>query len=156
MTSSSARILLTYDGSDASRAAFAPAIKLAGQMQAEVILLRVHRAPQAVWVNPDGEARDKELARLKEQWDQEIEAAGAELASSSGLEVHALARVLGQRWNISGEILAVSDEFDVDLICMATHGDNPTRQFFVGSTALDVLAQSKRPVVLTQVERQKK
>ena len=53
-----------------------------------------------------------------------------------------------ERWNIAGEILAAADEHNVEMICMATHGESGIRRLFVGSVTQEVIANSKRPVTL--------
>jgi nucleotide-binding universal stress UspA family protein len=147
------RLLVTYDGSAASRSIFPPALKLAQRLQADIVLLRVHHAPSQVWVHPDAEYREARLAELQQEWDAEIQAVATEL-SQQGIAVTPLARVLGQRWSIADEILAVADEYDVDFVCMATHGESTLRRFFIGSTALSVLSRCERPVIFLNVSPQ--
>jgi nucleotide-binding universal stress UspA family protein len=147
MTSEQVKILVSYDGSDVARAAFGPAARLAQLLNASIVLVRVHHAPAEIWSHPEADHRERELARLKAEWQRDIEAVGADLAKG-GVNVIAEARLLGQRWNIPGEILAAADEHDVALICMATHGESGIRRLFVGSTTQEVIANSKRPVTL--------
>ena len=153
MTQEEARLLVTYDGSEASKHIFRSAVNLAQKMRGSIVLLQVHHPPRDVWAHPDAEYRESELARVQGEWQQELEAVAEELRAM-GTTVVAESRMLGTRWNISGEILATADDHNVDLICMATHGENPTRRFFAGSTALDVLANSKRPVVFLSVDEE--
>src|SRR5688572_21125356 len=102
MTTDQVSILLTYDGSDVSRAAFAPAVRLANLMRAAIVLVRVHRAPPEIWSHPETDYRERELARLQAEWQQDIEGVAASFASE-GVTVTAEARPLGERWNIAGE-----------------------------------------------------
>jgi nucleotide-binding universal stress UspA family protein len=153
MTQEEARLLVTFDGSEASKQIFPSAVRLAQKMRGSAVLLRVHHPPRDVWAHPDAEYREQELARVQAEWKQELESVAGELRAM-GVTVLAESRMLGTRWNVSGEILAVADEYDADLICMATHGENPVRRFFAGSTALDVLANSKRPVVFLSVREE--
>jgi nucleotide-binding universal stress UspA family protein len=149
MTSNQPTILVSYDGSDVSRSAFAPAARLAGLMNASVVLVRVHHAPPEVWSHPEADHRERELARLKTEWQADVENAAAELAAH-GVTVKAEARLLGERWNIPGELLAAADEHNVELICMATHGESSIRRLFVGSVTQEVITHSKRPVTLVR------
>jgi nucleotide-binding universal stress UspA family protein len=144
------RILLTFDGSEASRSAFQQATRLAKALNAEVLILRVYQVPPHIWVHPDADQRESELKRLQVTWDAEMKTVAQELAVTSGLTVTPLARTLGQRWTVTDEILAVADEFDPVLICMATRGESPIRQLLVGSIAMGVLSRSERPVVLAK------
>ena len=146
MTADESRLLVTYDGSDVSKQIFPAAADLAKKLRGSIVLLQVHHPPRDVWVHPDAEYRERELARMSGEWQANLESVAEDLRRL-GVEVQAESRMLGTRWNVSGEILAVADEYDVDLICMATHGENPVRRLFAGSTALDVLANSKRLVV---------
>jgi len=154
MTSDHPTILVSYDGSEASRAAFAPAARIAALMNASIVLVRVHHAPPEVWAHPEKEHRERELTRLKTQWQQDIEAAGAALAKEHGIEVKAEARLLGERWNIPGELLHAADEHDAVMICMATHGETGIRRLFVGSVTQEVISESKRPVTLIRAGRE--
>jgi nucleotide-binding universal stress UspA family protein len=61
-----------------------------------------------------------------------------------------MVRVLGERWSVPDEILAVAEEVDAELICMATHGESALRHFVAGSVALEVLSKTRRPVVLVR------
>lgn len=140
------RLLVTYDGSPASRAGLPVAGKLARETGAEVILLRVHHPPLNLIAHPDAEFREKQLQAIEDSWLKDLE----EAARQIGGEVRSVVRRLGQRWNVVDEILTVAAEFDVDLICMATHGESAFRHFVVGSTALDVLSKSACPVVLVR------
>jgi len=149
------KILVTYDGSEASREAFDEAARLARETGGELLLLRVHRAPTPAWVNPNAEARERELAALQAEWDADIEAAAAEVAAAHGVTVRGMAHMLGQRWSESAEILTTAEQEGVDLICMATHGETGIRSFFVGSTAQAVVAESVRPVLLVRAGRDK-
>lgn len=151
MTAASTWILVTYDGSKASKEIFAPAARLARRMQASLVLLRVYHAPKEIWVHPDAGYREAELTRLNAEWQAEIDAAAKELRRLD-VPVEALARMLGKRWNIAGEILAVADEYKVEMICMATHGESGVRHFFAGSTALEVLTSSDRPVTFVRIK----
>ena len=148
MTSERENILVTYDGSEVSKAAFGPAALLAKRLGAGIVLIRVYHAPVEIWSHPETEHRESELARLTASWQQDLEAVGAEFAKNEGVEVESHARLLGQRWNVAGEILAAADEFEVLLIVMATHGESGIRRVFVGSVTQEVIAESTRPVTL--------
>lgn len=140
------RILVTYDGSAASSAVLPAAAKLAAASADETILLRVHHPPAHLIVNTDAEYRERGLKAIEESWMKELEEVGQQIGS----KVSAVVRRLGERWNVVDEILRVAADFDVDFICMATHGESAFRHFVVGSTALDVLSKSPCPVVLVR------
>jgi len=140
------KLLVTYDGSPASTAAFPVARKLSQATAAEVVLLRVFRPPLGLVAHPDAEHREAQLQAIERSYLDELQ----QSAKSIGEEVRPIVRRLGQRWNLVDEILAVATEFGADFICMATHGESAFRHFVVGSTALDVLSKSPCPVVLVR------
>ena len=150
MTTEQPTILVSYDGSEVSRAAFGAAARIASLMRASIVLVRVHHAPPDIWAHPEADHRERELARLQAEWQQDIDAVGSALASESGVSVKAEARFLGQRWNIPGEILAAAEEHNVEMICMATHGETGIRRLFVGSVTQEVITNSKFPVTLVR------
>ncbi|MPZ50773.1 MAG: hypothetical protein GEU75_15980 [Dehalococcoidia bacterium] len=149
-TNSTKRVLLTFDGSEASKAAFSQATRLARAMDGEIVLLRVHIVPPPIWVHPEAEFRDTELQRLQAEWQAELSAVAKQLEQDSGVKVQAASRMLGQRWTVTDEILAAADEFDPVVLCMATRGESMIRRLLVGSIAMGVLSQSSRPVVLAR------
>ncbi|MGE0057691.1 MAG: universal stress protein [Dehalococcoidia bacterium] len=141
-------VLVTYDGSEVSKTVFAPAARLAKLMNAGIVLVQVLRAPPEVWSHPEAAHRDAELARLKAAAQAELDALAADLSSREGVEAAAQTRMLGERWNVSAEILTVADEVDAETICMATHGEGGIRRLFLGSTSQEVISESRRPVTL--------
>lgn len=144
------RILVTYDGSEASAAALPAAARLAKETGAELILLRIHHPPLDLAVHPEAEHREKGLRAVEEDWMKDLKS----VAKALGAKARPVVRRLGERWNVVDEILAAAREFDVDLVLMATHGESALRHFVVGSTALEVLSKSECPVVLVRSEPQ--
>jgi nucleotide-binding universal stress UspA family protein len=144
--SSRPSLLVTYDGSKASLPALDAAARVASKMKGEVILLRVHHPALNIAVNPDIEERERMMEEVEERMLTELEALAGDLEG----KVRPVVRRLGQRWNVVDEILKTADEFDVEMICMATHGDSPVRHFIAGSTSLAVLSKSERPVLLVR------
>ncbi len=140
------KMLVTYDGSPASKAVFEPAAELARAASAEIVLLRVLRPPLDLVAHPDEKFRESSLKTMEAEWKAELDEIGRSLGGSVLTEVHRL----GQRWNVVDEILAAAEDHNVDSICMASHGESAVRHFVVGSTALDVLAKSTCPVLLVK------
>lgn len=140
------RMLVTYDGSPASRVVLEPAARLARAASAEIVLLRVLRPPLDLVAHPDEQVRESGLRNLETEWKAELEELGRGLECPVQVEV----RRLGERWNVVDEILAAVADHDADIICMASHGESALRHFAVGSTALDVLAKSVCPVLLVK------
>lgn len=48
----------------------------------------------------------------------------------------------------SDGILKYAEDENIDLVVIATHGTSGTRQFFLGSTTVDVISRAKTPVLL--------
>jgi nucleotide-binding universal stress UspA family protein len=117
-------------------------------MGAEIILLRVHHPPLDLIAHPDAHLRETQLQAIEAAWLKELK----EVSVSIGGIVQPVVHRLGQRWNVVDEILTAAAEFQVDLICMATHGESAVRHFVIGSTALDVLSKSACPVLLVRSE----
>ena len=140
------KMLVTNDGSAASRAVLEPAGRLARAASAEIVLLRVLRPPLDLVAHPDEQFRESSLKTMEEDWKAELEELGRGLECPVQVEV----RRLGERWNVVDEILAAVADHDADIICMASHGEGALRHFVVGSTALDVLAKSACPVLLVR------
>lgn len=142
------RLLLAFDGSEASRLAFEHAATLARAMNSEILLTRVYIVPPHIWVHPEAEYREREITKLQAAWDAELSELAAKLEAEIGVPVRPLVRTLGRRFTVADEILATADEYDPILLCLATHGESALRRLVMGSVALDVLSRSKRPVVL--------
>ncbi len=140
------KMLVTYDGSPASKAVLEPAAELARAASAEIVLLRVLRPPLDIVAHPDEQVRESRLKRMETDWKAELGEIGRSLGGSVLTDV----RRLGQRWNVVDEILAAAEDHDVDIICMASHSESAVRHFVVGSTALDVLSKSECPVLLVK------
>ena len=64
------------------------------------------------------------------------------LASSTG------ARLSMLRWTNSAQIRAYADRQDVDVIALATHGRGGLTRLLLGSTADEILRDTRRPVLL--------
>ena len=148
----SKNVLLAFDGSNGSRAAFPHAVRLAKATGGEIVLVRVYMVPPLIWSHPETKVRDAEIERLRAEWKVELAAEAQRLEQESGIKVIPSPRMLGERWTAIEEILAAADEFDPVAICLGTHGESALRHLLVGSIALGVLARSSRPVVLAKAQ----
>lgn len=117
-------VLVATDGSDVADAATEQGIALARGPEATVHVLSV--------------APDEESRTLYE----EFAAAVADDAREAGR----VARSTVREGRPAGEILAYADEHDVDLIVVGTHGRTGIQQVLVGSVALEVVRDARRPV----------
>ena len=144
------RLLVTFDGSDPSRSVFSHAASLATAMNAGLTLLEVHAVPTHIWAIPDPEQRQQAIQAHARDRVDEVARVAEEIRQSYGVEVEAISRPLNQRWSVADEILAVADEIDAAVICMATQGQSSQSHFIIGSTTISVLAKSKRPLVVVR------
>ena len=140
------KLIVTYDGSETSKAALEPAAKLARASNGQVTLLRVHRPSLEEAVHPDLAHREAQIRADEAAWQKDLE----QVVAGMDCDVRPLIRRLGQRWNVADEIIATATELNADLICMATHGESALRHFVAGSTALDVLSKSPCPLLLVR------
>jgi nucleotide-binding universal stress UspA family protein len=144
------RLLVTYDGSPSSRAALEPAGEIARAAGGEIVLAWIHQPIHLeIALEPDPTKRAREIARIESTMASELESMGASLPCPSRVIVRPLTN---ERWSVVDEIRAVAAEVDADLICMATRGHSGFRHLLFGSTALETLGRSERPVMLVPVE----
>ncbi len=120
-------VLVATDGSDVATRAAETAIALASTLEATV---------HAVSVTKRGGDRRLETCTERAR-------ATAETAIEAGCEAETIVR----EGRPSSTILAVAEEIDADLIVMGTHGRTGLRQTIIGSVALEVIRDARRPVL---------
>ena len=143
------RIMVPLDGSLLAEEAISPALVLARQFDAELLLLRVV-TPQHVGVHFDGAGYAEMLVQLREYSKSE---------AISYLETHQ--RILTEQgYNVRQ--LIVDDDFvaeailehieseAIDILVMSTHGRGGIRRWVFGSIADKVLRQADIPVMLVR------
>jgi len=124
------RVLVTTDGSEASRAAFGPIHELLAGSTAAVTLLRVLEGGAA-----EGPAR----AALQ-----------ADAATFAGLALTTEVRAPAQGESVAQAIQRAVAETGANAIGMATHGHSALRHVLAGSAALGVLGRAEVPVILVR------
>ena len=75
------KILVTFDGSDASRAVFSHAASLAKAMNASLALLEVHAVPTHIWALPDPDQRQRAIHSYSEGRQAEVSRIAEEVRS---------------------------------------------------------------------------
>jgi nucleotide-binding universal stress UspA family protein len=128
------RILVPVDGSETAEAILPFAEKVAGPLDAEVILLHVLADAKGGFVFPNRAEAVEYLNSL------------AERLTDKGLRVRTGIR-LGP---VPKAILAAADKWNVDLIAMATHGWSGLRRLVLGSVAETVLRAARVPVLMVR------
>jgi nucleotide-binding universal stress UspA family protein len=136
------RILVGVDGSENGAAAVDWASRLAALVGAEVVavhamgLLEPLAAGDAVLSYPH---RDEIRERFEREWCRPLEAAPVPTT-----------RVL-HNGNAVTVLLAVADEYDVDLIVVGSRGLGGYPELLLGSTSTQVAQHSHRPVTIVPV-----
>jgi len=134
-------LLVALDGSPRAPGVFAAAAEIARRFQAELVLLRVIFIPAEF--PPAGHMTH--LDPLREQMIREAEGALGDFASTAP-DVMVMPPLVrhGQPWKV---ILDVSDELDVDLIVMGSHGYHGLDRV-LGTTAGKVANLARRNVMV--------
>jgi len=165
------RILLCYDGSEASRAGVPVARMLAQVPGSSIEVVRVIRIPRRGKAGSAetvgtmiafGGAITADLHRVaaERRWEQERALFESDLEYAIGqarYECEALLPDLPEGTTIHvsttegeiGEVLVShARSEDVDIIVMATHSRGPMKELFIGSVARSVVASGVAPVAL--------
>lgn len=143
------RILIATDGSDLASQAVEHGLGLAKSVGAEVVILTVTELWSSLGMA--GEAAFGELDSVKSYENAAAEAAKDILANAAqragALGVPAETRQVKDRKPAEG-ILDIAELEDCDLIVMASNGRRGLQKMLVGSQTAEVIALSKRPVLV--------
>ncbi len=134
------KILVPLDGSQCAENILAKVEKLATDLEATIILLRVAYAHTFPGVDPT-EAEVK-VVREAEEYLSKIE----ERLKATGFNVESHVRYGDE----AEEILDHAGQKDIDLIAMSTHGRSGVKRFLLGSVAEKVLRHSPKPIFLVR------
>lgn len=138
------RILIATDGSRASGQAIQRGFELASEQDADAYV--VHVAP-AVDVEPsNGLGMTGAVPHVLSTADRAPLEAAVEVAEHRGL---AVAPVL-LTGNVVDEIVTFADSEDVDLIVIGSRGHGAFATAMLGSVALGVLHETRRPVLVVR------
>lgn len=139
------KMLVPLDGSELAEVVFAYAKELAGRMNMDVILLQV--CPPAL----------KEFMPMQKAYMEQ--AAETVKRQSRAVQKKVGIQPEGKPVDVKGEltvghpaeeILHYTEENDVDLIVMASHGRSGIRRWAMGSVADKILRASRAPVLLVR------
>lgn len=134
------RILIPLDGSDCAENILPTVEKLATELKAELILLRVALANTFPGWDPT-EAQLK-VVREAEEYLQKVE----DRLKAKGFKVESHVRY----GDDAEEILDHAAQKDIDLIAMTTHGRSGVKRFLLGSVAEKVLRYCPKPIFLVR------
>lgn len=134
------RILIPLDGSDCAENVFPMAEKLAAELKANIVLLRVALANTFPGIDPT-EAQLK-VVKEAEAYLQKVE----DRLKAKGFKVDSHVRY----GNDAEEILEHATQKEIDMIAMTTHGRSGVKRFLLGSVAEKVLRYSPKPIFLVR------
>ncbi|ELY58691.1 universal stress protein [Natronolimnohabitans innermongolicus] len=123
-------VLIATDGSDVATNAATAGITMARALESTVHVISVV------------ESRRGDKAKRRERRGAEAESV-ADRARDAGCEADSTVRV----GRPASEILAYADDADVDAVVVGTHGRTGLRQALLGSVALEVIRDARRPVL---------
>ena len=137
------RILVATDLTPASEPAFAEALRLAADADAELVLAHAYEMPYLADSAVIAAATLQQLdVKLREELDAKLSAL-AERAKARGIRVRTL-MLIGSPYDV---IPRVVSEERADLLVAGTHGRNGLGRFILGSVASSLLATSSCPVL---------
>jgi nucleotide-binding universal stress UspA family protein len=135
-------LVVGFDGTDGARAALAEALRLAGPLGAEVVIVFVYRAGAV-----GGETSDL-LDTVRERGDA-VAAEALELARAAN--VPARAELVNER---PAEGLAqVAEEQGAQLIVVGSYGETPLKALIIGSTPHRLLHITDVPVLVVRGQK---
>lgn len=141
------RILVPVDGSHAANLALQEAIKLAGNLSAQLRLVYV--LDELNFVNPEGYVDFAALREIHQQTAAQVLAQAAGHVQQSGIAVESgiLETLLK---NIEQTIDTEASRWKADLIVMGTHGRAGLNRLLFGSVAEGVVRHALIPVLLVR------
>jgi nucleotide-binding universal stress UspA family protein len=141
-------ILIATDGSEVGEKAIVQGVEVAKRFGAKVTVIKVTE----MWSALDVAGRDA-LARIETYEKAASDAASAILnkakakAAAAGVACDTLH--VSDRVPADG-IVATADELGCDLIVMGSHGRRGINKMLLGSQSQNVLAQTKKPVLIAR------
>ena len=143
------KILVPLDGSKASEVVIPHVSELASKLKAEVVLFQVVAPSYFVYAIP-GEAvlqphSPEDLQNMIENSKLYLDKVGAEFRDK-GIETTSEVGIGGP----AEEIIRISDEIQVDMVAMSTHGHSSISLWAFGSNADKVLHAGDTPVLLVR------
>jgi len=143
------KLLVTLDGSEFAERVL-PFVRLFSPLTREVLLLTVPEIPEARMY---GAVVDEIVDLRKHSEDQSREYLEKFVKSLINDGIEAKGIVTGSR--PAQTIVSVSEEKDIDLIMMATHGRGGMDRFFIGSVAERVVRHAPCPIILVPIHERR-
>jgi len=141
------RVLIPLDGSEVAESILPFAEKVAGPLDAEVVLLRVVEPVSPVEAMGAAGVAIPDTLFLRELAAKDYLTALAKGLETKGLRVRTALRV----GTPAAEIVAAAADEKADLIAMTTHGRSGFRRVLFGSVAESVLRSAEVPVLMMRM-----
>lgn len=141
-------LLVPVDGTELSERAAQAGIELARKLGAQMTAFVAEPLPPlpTMGTNPQVYARDAEAhLQRTQQHAQTVLDRIVSLAKEQGVTCHAKFQ---RSDNVDASIVAAAQEFNCDLIVMATHGRGAFGELLFGSHTKNVLAKSTLPLLV--------
>jgi len=141
------RVLIPLDGSEVAEGILPFAEKVAGPLDAEVVLLRVVEPVSPAEAMGSAGVAIPDTLFLRELAAKDYLTALAKRLETKGLRVRTALRVGAP----AAEIVVAAAEEKADLIAMTTHGRSGFRRVLFGSVAESVLRSAQMPVLMMRM-----
>ena len=142
------KILVATDGSDLSGQAVDHAVQLARLAGAELYALTVIAPAQVSYWEGTTRYQMQDSSRIDDQNEEigrKIAQTVKERAAGQGLTAHA---ITVKSEMIAESIVSAAEKYQCDVIVMASHGRRGINRILLGNETLNVLTQSKIPVLV--------
>jgi nucleotide-binding universal stress UspA family protein len=150
------KILVAFDGGDASRQGLATGLRLAADQHATLFVLHVLDGMPAGWSAYVDEqfrpARIEALLQGLRVAGQKVLDEAVALATARGQDVKPLL-IESRGRTVAQVILAQLRELGADAVVLGTHGRDGISRLLMGSAAEDVLRHADVPVLLVRASR---
>ena len=137
------KILVAHDGSKYSQKAMKKAIELAAPFGATLIVLSVVPEMRLTELSPI----DQE--RLREAMEKEAKKT-LQKAKISASKTKVPIKTIVKQGNAADVIVETADRLRVGMIVIGSHGWHGVQRFLLGSISLNVVEQSRRPVLVVK------
>lgn len=145
------KILIPFDFSETAMLALEHGGFMANLFKADVVLLHVVEKKWQSFSVIDSGLSIRDVADFTEKATAKLN----EVASDIRKKYNIKPQLIVNEGNIFNEIAKVSQENDIDIIIMGTHGASGLQEFFVGSNTYKVVTLSPCPVLSVQTHPQK-
>ena len=132
------RVLITTDGSSASRDVMRALGPLLTPGAFAVTLLQVHER------DPDAASEAAQVAEIEAQLNKERS------FFAEGLEIEHMVREIARLGGVDTAIIEVARQLGARCIAMSSHGTSAQRHLFAGGIALTLLGRSPLPVIMAR------